>query len=88
MKYYSEKLKKVYDDVESLEAAEKEFDETQALELKKREERSLRAKEIDDAWNHYAELVKSFIKDYGSFHKTYKDNDFIELVDSLWRWPF
>lgn len=89
MKYYSEKLKKLFNSTEELEKAEKDLNEKEVLELKKREERATRAKEIDDAWTHYAELVKKFIEDYGYYHKTYKDKDYIDsLINSMWHWPF
>lgn len=88
MKYYSEKLKKLFDTVEELKEAEKQFDEKEALELKKREERAARAKEVDEAYQHYTELMKKFIEDYGYYHKTYNDKNFIDLIDNLWRWPF
>ena len=39
MKYYSEKLKKVYDTVEQLDTAEKEYDEAHAAEIAKQKER-------------------------------------------------
>lgn len=88
MKYYSEKLKKLFDKEEELREAEKTFNEKEALELKKREQRATRAKEVDEAYNHYAELLKAFIKDYGSYHHTIKDNDFDILINNLWHWPF
>ena len=82
MKYYSEKLKKVYDKVEELDTAEKEYDEAHAAEIAKQKERKARAEEISNArkdaikaQEHYNKLIKEFVKDYGSYHATYTDED-------------
>lgn len=82
MKYYSEKLKKVYDTVEQLDTAEKEYDEAHAAEIAKQKERKARAEEIDEArkevieaQKRYDELIDKFVKDYGSYHTTYTKND-------------
>ena len=88
MKYYSEKLKKLFDSTEELQEAEKEQNEKETLELKKREERAARAKEVDEAYEKYVDLLKKFVKDYGYYHKTYKDADFDGLINNLWHWPF
>lgn len=97
MKYYSEKLKTVYDDVKSLELAEKDYDEKHAVEIKKKEERTQKAKEIEEAYKkyhaaykEYAALVKAFVKEYGSYHVSFKNDEdgFTQLIDELWRWPF
>lgn len=79
MKYFSEKTKKVYDDVEALEAAEKEFDEREAKALALREERKTRAKEVEEAYKHYLELRAKFIEDYKSFHMSITDKDLPKL---------
>lgn len=86
MKYYSEKLKKVYDTVEDLQAAEVEYDKAHAAEIAKQKERKARAEEITkarkelvDAQRKYNELLNKFVKDYGSYHETYTDQD----IDSL-----
>ena len=80
MKYYSEKLKKVYDTVEQLKTAETEYDKAHAAEIAKQKERKERAEEIDaarkeviKAQEHYDDLINKFVKDYGSFHTTMKD---------------
>ena len=97
MKYYSEKLKQVFDDVESLEKAEDEFNKKYAVELKMKEERAQKAKEIETAYQEYhqaykkyAGLVKAFVKEYGSYHVSFKSDEdgFTQLIDELWRWPF
>ena len=82
MKYYSEKLKKVYDKVEELDTAEKEYDEAHAAEIAKQKERKARAEEINEArkevikaQERYDELINKFVKDYGSYHATYTNSD-------------
>ena len=88
MKYYSDKTKKLYDSVELLNEAEMAYDEAHAAELKKAEQKkqaaeAIRAarKAIIDAQNKYNELVNQFIKDYGSYHATYRDGDLIGWKD-------
>lgn len=88
MKYYSDKTKKLYETVEDLSKAEKAYDEVHAAELKKAEEKKQRAEEIQaalkaivDAQHKYNELVNQFIKDYGSYHATYRDGDLIGWKD-------
>lgn len=90
MKYYSEKLKKVYDTVEQLQTAETEYDKAHAAEIAKQKERKARAEEIaaarKDLQNRqkkYNELVNQFIKDYGSYHATYTDEDSGEVANVM-----
>lgn len=90
MKYYSEKLKKVYDTVEQLQAAETEYDKTHAAEIAKQKERKARAEEINkarkelvDAQDRYNDLISKFVKDYGSYHATYTDSDKITSTTDL-----
>ena len=89
MQYYSEKTKKLYMSENALVEAEKAYDEKNALELKKREERAIRAKEVDEAYQHYQELLKKFLDDYGYYHRTDKkgDIDFFQWFTDNW-WPF
>lgn len=89
MKYYSEKLNKVFNKVEDLESAEKEHAEKEAQALKLREERKVRAKEVEDAYIAYKKLLNQFIKDYGSYHQTIKDDDSWSILDVMFGgWPF
>jgi chromosome segregation ATPase len=90
MKYYSEKLKKVYDTVEQLQAAETEYDKAHAAEIAKQKERKARAEEINkarkelvDAQDRYNDLINKFVKDYGSYHATYTDGDKITNTADL-----
>lgn len=77
---YSKKLNKVFDTVAELEAAEKELSEKELAEKKKKEERSARAKEVEEAYKKVDEakkvaddLLEAFIKDYGSYHTSVKE---------------
>ena len=96
---YSEVLKKEFDTVEACEKAEAEYkaEQEKINEEKKamKEKRAARAKEIDEAFKEirvaqdkYNDLVKKFIKDYGSYHCTYtsRDNipDVFELLEPFW----
>lgn len=100
MKYYSEELSKTFDTEEECLAAEKEyFEKLEAAKqekLKLKEEKSARAKEVQDAYTEWMEAEKKykslrndFIKDYGYFHATYSssedlnDFDIKKMVDEL-----
>ena len=80
MKYYSDQTKQLYETENALITAEKAFAEAQKKEEEKKQERTARAKEIEDAFKaandarlHAQELLNAFTKDYGSFHMTFKD---------------
>ena len=90
MKYYSDKTKKIYDTVEDLQKAETEYDKAHAAEIAKQKERKARAEEINkarkelvDAQDRYNDLISKFVKDYGSYHTTYTDNDKITSTTDL-----
>lgn len=90
MKYYSEKLKKVYDTVEQLQTAETEYDKAHAAEIAKQKERKARAEEINKArkeaikaQERYNELVNKFVKDYGSYHTTYTNENNGEVANVM-----
>ena len=83
---YSDKTKKRYDTVEDCLNAEKEFDE--ALIKKQEEQKALseakktRADAVVEAYKkmkesekEYIKLKNAFIKDYGYFHMSFKDED-------------
>jgi len=86
MKYFSEKLNKIFDSAEACEEAEVAHDKAIAeAEAKKKalaDERATRAKEVEDLYKAAVEAKKAynialqdFLKDYGSFHFTMKDVD-------------
>lgn len=81
MQYYSKKLNKLYDTVAECVKAESEYDKAQkeqeARVAKLKDERAVRAKELEDAakdvnkaQQHYYELRDKFVQDYGSYHWT------------------
>ena len=77
MRYYSDRLKRLFDTEEELKKAEEEQNAQALAEAKKKEERTARAKEIEAAYREigeatkrYNELVAAFVKDYGSFHQS------------------
>ena len=93
MKYFSETLNKVFDTEAECQAAEEEQAakkaEAQARKEALTQARATRAKEVEDAYKaavaakkEYDTLLKAFLKDYGSFHATFKDIDpFFSLFD-------
>lgn len=93
MKFYSEKLNKMFDTQELCAQAESEHDKAlEVAEAKKKalaEERATRAKEIEELYKAaieakkaYDEKLRAFLKDYGSFHATFKNVDpFFSLLD-------
>lgn len=94
MKYYSDKLDKLFDSAEECSQAEKDYDtqiaEKKQHELQLKEERSTRAKEIDEARKaleaaskHYHELIHAFVKDFGSYHHSIIKHDLQDDPDLL-----
>ena len=84
MKYYSEKLNKLFDSEKELIKEEKNKEIEKREEEHKQEvlkkERALKAKEVDEAiknvkeaYNTAEELINEFVKTYGSFHTTISD---------------
>ena len=93
MKFYSEKLNKLYETQEQCALAEEEHEKKIAeAEAKKKAldtERATRAKEVEklyheavDAKKVYDKALRAFLDDYGSFHTTFKTTDpFFGLFD-------
>lgn len=86
MKYYSEKLNSLYETAEECAKAEEAHDKAIAeAEAKKNalaSKRAERAKEVENAYANavnakkaYNQILQEFLKDYGSFHATFKDVD-------------
>ena len=82
MKFYSEITKKIYDSekdcVEAEAAILKQRKAEEEAAAKKSQERKARAEAIDASYEkmlaaqkEYSQLVSEFVKDYGSYHKTY-----------------
>lgn len=81
MKFYSEVTKKIYDSEKELIEAEKALNES-------KDKRASRAKEVEDAFKvardaqkKANQLLSAFVKDYGSFKTTIKDED-----PFFWSW--
>lgn len=86
MKYFSEKLNKVFDTEEACVKAERAHETAIAeAEAKKKalaEERATRAKEVEELYKAaveakkaYDEKLKEFLRDYKTFHATFKTTD-------------
>ena len=86
MKYFSEKLNKVFDTEKACVEAEMAHDKTVAeAEAKKKalaDERANRAKAVEELYDkavkakqEYDKALQGFLKDYGSFHATFKTTD-------------
>lgn len=100
MKFYSEKLDKLFDDQKSLVKAEEEHDIRVAAEKAKQEQlantRKERAKAIEEQYkkvvearNEYKKLVDDFTKDYGSFHMSVKSNNLADMdLFDLFKYAF
>lgn len=100
MKYYSEKLDKLFEDEKALLKAEDEHDVRVAAEKAKQEQlantRKERAKAIEESYkkvvearNEYKKLVDEFTKDYGSFHMSVKSNNLADMdLFDLFKYAF
>lgn len=81
MRYYSDKLNKLFDTEEALGKAEQAFAEEQKYKEQLKTERAERAKEVEAAIEHANELLEEFIEDYGTYHTSVKaDNWFSKLI--------
>ena len=68
------------------EAKKKAEEEAKRKELA--ETRKARAKEIEDAYKHANELLNAFVKDYGSFHMTIRNQEAPSPFEDLFRFFF
>ncbi len=86
MRFYSEKLNKMFDTweacAEAESAQEKAVAEAEAKKKALAEERANRAKDVEEAYRkaieakrEYDKILQEFLKDYGSFHATFKTTD-------------
>ena len=79
--FYSEILDKYSEDEKALAKAEQEYLDKKAAADKLKSERADRAKEVEDAYKHYYELLHAFVKDYGSFHMSLSTaDDFLDRI--------
>ena len=93
MKFYSEKLNKLFDTEDACAEAEdahaKAVAEAEAKKKALADERATRAKEVEELYKAAVEAKKAydaklqaFLKDYGSFHATFRNVDpFFTLLD-------
>lgn len=86
MKFYSEKLNKLFDTQEACAQAEEAHAKAVAEEEAKKkalaDERANRAKNVEELYKQaveakqaYDKALQEFLKDYGSFHATFKAKD-------------
>ncbi len=79
MKFYSEKLDKLFDSEKLLTEAENQHDVEQAAKAAKedklKKERKQRAKEVDEAYKRYMDLLNAFLKDYKTYHVSFRSDD-------------
>ena len=97
MKYYSEKLDKIFDTATDLTAEELEYDkrvaEAKARAEKEKQEREAkeaeRTKELDEvesAYKHYLELKNAYVNKYRSNSVSNVTNDLLGgLIDLLFK---
>jgi len=97
IKYYSEQLNQLFNSVEELQAAEEKVNAAKRAEEEKKAQlkvnREKRAKEVEEAFKQASEaqakaneLLKAFVKDYGSYHTSIKDaapNSLFDLFFNL-----
>ena len=73
MKYYSEKLNKIYDDEESLKEAEKQLDEENEKRAKLVEVKKARASEVEEAYLEYQKVKEEAYKKIADAEKKWLD---------------
>lgn len=70
MRYYSDKLNKIFNSEDELKVAESEYDKAKAEEASSLE-MNRREKEVSDAYKNYKSLLNKFNEDYGRNDRTY-----------------
>lgn len=83
MRYYSDKLKQLFDTEEALSKAELALAEEQKRKEQLKTKRAERAKEVETAIEQANDLLEKFIEDYGSFHTSVKADDWFNKLISL-----
>lgn len=85
MKYISNDGNFVSENADEVTKYENELKEKAAEQEKKIAEKKVRKQEVIDAYKHYLELEKAFVKDYGSIHwsniSTDNNKNFKSLFD-------
>ena len=86
MKYYSEKLDKIFDTATDLTAEELEYDKRVAEAKAKETERTKALDEVESAYKHYLELKDAYVKKYHSGSALNATNDLLsELITLLFK---
>jgi Mg2+ and Co2+ transporter CorA len=99
VQYVSEKTHKTYASKEECEADEAKYDvaikEQQEKVQKLKDERTSRAKEVEDAYkamvdaqHHYEDLLNKFLHDYQSYHMTIFSNYHPKTIEELFNEMF
>lgn len=73
MKYYSEKLNRVFDTEDEVVKAEKEVEDKKAEEAKKSEEKKARAEEVKKAYAHINDVRKECAVKMDEAYKSFYD---------------
>ena len=78
MKYYSEKLNKIFDSEKELKDAEVELEKQEVEKAKLQEVKKARAKEVEDAYLHLQEVKEKAFKEIAEAEKVW-----VELRDKF-----
>ena len=96
MKYYSEKLNKVFDTEAELVAEEEKVEAAKVAKEKElakyKEDRAAKAKEVEEAYaaltearKNYDKVLREFNNKYGAFHMSINANDWFDsFFRGLW----
>ena len=84
MKYYSEITKKLYDDKDALVKAEVEATKAKTDRAQKAKEVTELIKKANEATKAANKALNDFVKEYGSFKTTIKDQDVDNNFGSFW----
>lgn len=82
-KYYQERKAETDDLKKMIEEMKKEEADRKKAQLEL--EKDNRKKEVDDAFQKYSELLKAYIKDYGSYKVVTSDEDLDWFPNKFWR---
>ncbi len=83
MKYYSEITKKLYDDKDALLKAEVEATKAKTDRAEKAKEVTELLKAANEATKKANKALADFVKEYGSFKTTIKDED-VDVRSNFW----
>lgn len=84
MKFYSDITKKLYETKDELVKAEVEATKAKTNRAEKAKEVTELIKKANEAQKAANKALREFVKEYGSFKTTIKDNDVDSTVGSFW----